>query len=305
LIKGQYDDADALERLSAHADVVTYEFENVPAETARFVSVHRPLRPDARALAVAQDRLAEKAFLSGEGIPVTPYCPVTCIEDLEDGVAALGLPAVLKTTREGYDGKGQVIVRDANVLADLYAALSPRPLVLEAFVPFEREISVIVARGLGRTIAAYDPAENRHAHHILATSTVPAGISVETAAEARRIAGRIVEGLDYIGVMGVEFFVLPGGGLLVNEIAPRVHNSGHWTEAVCATDQFEQHIRAICGWPLGDPRRFADAEMENLIGDDVHRIPTGLPGDVRLHLYGKAEVRPGRKMGHLTRIRRP
>lgn len=298
-----YDDELALLDFARNVDVVTYEFENVPASTAAFIEQHVPLRPGARALAVAQDRLAEKAFLVAQGLPVTPFRAVHSLAELLAAVEALGLPAVLKTTRLGYDGKGQRTLKAASDLEPAFAELAPHPLVLEAFAPFDKEISVIVARGGDGEVVAYDAAENAHRNHILATSTVPADIWLVTAAEARRIAGRIASGLDYVGVMGIEFFVLPGGKLLVNEIAPRVHNSGHWTEAVCPTDQFEQHIRAIAGWPLGDVTRFADVVMENLIGDEVAAIPARLGPGERPHLYGKAETRPGRKMGHINKIR--
>lgn len=298
-----YEDKAALFGFADTVDLITFEFENVPAETARFLSVHRPLWPDARALAVAQDRLAEKGFLSGIGVPVTPYRPVRMIEELAEAVGALGTPAILKTTRLGYDGKGQRPVREGDDLTGIYESLKPRPLVLEAFVPFDKEISLVIARNHAGDIAAYDPAENVHRDHILETSTVPAAILEATASEAAAIGERIVKALDYVGVMGIEFFVLPGGGLLVNEIAPRVHNSGHWTEAVCSTDQFEQHIRAICGWPLGDAGRLADVVMENLIGSEIDDIPSRLGPGIRPQLYGKAETRPGRKMGHLNRIR--
>jgi 5-(carboxyamino)imidazole ribonucleotide synthase len=214
----------------------------------------------------------------------------------------LGTPAVLKTTRLGYDGKGQQIVHNMEDAALAWELLSPKPLVLEKFIPFEREISVIVARGLDGSIAAFEPAENVHREHILKTSTVPANIKGRTAARAIEIAGEIVSALDYVGVLGVEFFVLEGGKLLVNEIAPRVHNSGHWTEAVAITDQFEQHIRAVAGWPLGDPSRLADVVMENLIGDEIAAIPGALGASIRPHAYGKSETRKGRKMGHLNRV---
>jgi 5-(carboxyamino)imidazole ribonucleotide synthase len=260
------------------------------------------LRPGANALAVSQDRLAEKAFLSINRIPVAPFAAITDLDRLEAELAELGVPAVLKTTRLGYDGKGQKIVHNMEDAALAWELLSPKPLVLEQFIPFEREISVIVARGLDGSIAAFEPAENVHRDHILKTSTVPAGIKGKTAAKAIEIAGQIVTALDYVGVLGVEFFVLEGGKLLVNEIAPRVHNSGHWTEAVAITDQFEQHIRAVAGWPLGDPTRLADVVMENLIGDEIGTIPGGLGAATQPHAYGKAETRKGRKMGHVNRI---
>ncbi|MEO6394946.1 MAG: 5-(carboxyamino)imidazole ribonucleotide synthase [Devosia sp.] len=297
-----YDDEHALAIFASHVDVVTYEFENVPARTAQILAELKPLRPGANALAIAQDRLAEKAFIANLGIPVTPYRPIYAEADLAPALADLGGTGVLKTTRLGYDGKGQRTINSLAQADAAFLALAPHPLVLEAFVPFEREISVVIARGADGATAAFEPAENVHRNGILATSTVPAAISPSTAAEAEAHAAAIPEALGFIGVLGVEFFVLGDGSLLVNEIAPRVHNSGHWTEAVCIADQFEQHIRAIALWPLGDPRRLADVVMENLIGEEIAAIPTRLGPGVRPHAYGKAESRPGRKMGHLNRI---
>jgi 5-(carboxyamino)imidazole ribonucleotide synthase len=297
-----YDDEQALAVFASQVDVVTYEFENVPARTARFLSELKPLRPGANALAISQDRLAEKAFLTVNRIAVAPFAAVHDLDSLDEAMAQIGAPAVLKTTRMGYDGKGQRIVRNDADAGVAFELLSPKPLVLEGFIEFEKEISVVVARNTAGETAAFDPAENVHRDHILKTSTVPAAISKKTAKEAKAIAERIVSALDYVGVLGVEFFVLPDGRLLVNEIAPRVHNSGHWTEAVCITDQFEQHIRAILGWPLGDPGRMADVVMENLIGDEIEAIPKSLGPGIRPHAYGKAESRAGRKMGHLNRV---
>ena len=297
-----YDDLGALAAFADVVDVVTYEFENVPAGTAEYLAALKPLRPGARALAIAQDRLAEKAFIGGLGIPVAPYRAIRDVAELTAALLALGAPAMLKTTRLGYDGKGQRKVTSLGEATAAFGELAPHPLVLEAFAPFVREISVIVARGVDGTTAAYDPAENVHRDGILFTSTVPAGTVAETAREALRHATQIATALDYVGVLGVEFFVLADGHVLVNEIAPRVHNSGHWTEAVCITDQFEQHIRAIAGWPLGDPRRLAGVVMENLIGDAIGAIPDALGHSIRPHAYGKAESRPGRKMGHLNRV---
>ena len=299
-----YDDERALAVFASRVDVVTYEFENVPLPTARFLAGLKPLRPGANALGIAQDRLAEKAFLTINRVPVAPFAAIAAPETLTAELKEIGTPAVLKTTRLGYDGKGQRLINKRKDAAAAFEALSPKPLVLEAFVPFDKEISVVVARGIDGTIAAYEPAENVHRDHILKTSTVPARIRGRTSAAAIEIAGRIASALDYVGVLGVEFFVLAGGKLLVNEIAPRVHNSGHWTEAVCVTDQFEQHIRAICGWPLGDTRRLADVVMHNLIGDEIDTIPSALTGNDRPQLYGKTETRPGRKMGHLNRVAR-
>ncbi|MDR3473196.1 MAG: 5-(carboxyamino)imidazole ribonucleotide synthase [Devosia sp.] len=296
-----YDDQAALAAFADAVDVITYEFENVPAETARFLAARKPLRPDGLALEVAQDRLREKAFLAGAHIPVAPYRPVTTPADLDAALLDLGTPAVLKTTRLGYDGKGQRIIEGPAETGAAFAALEPKPLVLEAFIPFEKEISVVIARGISGETRAFEPADNLHRHHILATSTVPAAISPDLAQAAVDAATAIAEALRYVGVLGVEFFVT-GDDLLVNEIAPRVHNSGHWTEAVCVTDQFEQHIRAVCGWPLGDPTRLADVVMENLIGEDVLALPARLGPGIRPQLYGKRAARPGRKMGHLNHI---
>ena len=299
-----YDDEAALAAFADAVDVITYEFENVPAATAEFLAARKPLRPGARALAISQDRLAEKSFLASKNIPVAPHRAVTTLADLDAAIEALGLPAVLKTTRLGYDGKGQRVIRERSEAAEAFAALEPKPLVLEAFVPFEKEISVVVARNLSGEVRSFDAAENVHRHHILFTSTVPADIPSGLEKHAAMLAKVIVVALDYVGVLGVEFFVVPGErpSLMVNEIAPRVHNSGHWTEAVCLTDQFEQHIRAILGWPLGDPARLADVVMENLVGDEVAIVPGGIDGNTQPHLYGKTEVRPGRKMGHVNRI---
>lgn len=299
-----YEDEDALRAFAAQVDVITYEFENVPAATAELLASLKPLRPGANALAISQDRLAEKSFLASKNIPVAPYRAVHSLEDLERAIGELGLPAVLKTTRLGYDGKGQRVLREPADAKAAFAELQPRPLVLEAFVPFEKEISVVVARGADGQVRAFDAAENVHRHHILHTSTVPASIPPGVEKHAAMLAKVIVVALDYVGVLGVEFFAIGGErpSLLVNEIAPRVHNSGHWTEAVCLTDQFEQHMRAVAGWPLGDPRRYADVVMQNLIGDEIDIVPSGIDGNTQPHLYGKAEARPGRKMGHVNRI---
>lgn len=299
-----YDDEAALTRFAAAVDVVTYEFENVPAATAEILSRLKPLRPGANALAISQDRLAEKSFLSSKNIPVAPYRAVTSRAELDAAIAELGLPAVLKTTRLGYDGKGQRVLREAGDAAAAFAELKPHPLVLEAFVPFEKEISVVAARGADGTVRSFDAAENVHRHHILHTSSVPADVPAGVEKHAAMLAKVIVVALDYVGVLGVEFFVVGGErpSLLVNEIAPRVHNSGHWTEAVCLVDQFEQHIRAVAGWPLGDPGRLADVVMENLVGDEIGRVPGDVGPDAQVHVYGKAEARPGRKMGHINRI---
>jgi 5-(carboxyamino)imidazole ribonucleotide synthase len=297
-----YDDHAALARFAGSVDVITYEFENVPSGTAGYLAPLQPLRPGANALAVSQNRLAEKSFIGALGVPVAPHRAIHAATDLAPALAELGGRGILKTTRLGYDGKGQRRVTSLAEAEAAFAGLKPYPLVLEALVPFEREISIVIARGLDGATAAFDPAENVHRDGILATSAVPAAIPEATADRARQHAATIATALGYVGVLGVEFFVLADGSLVVNEIAPRVHNSGHWTEAVCVTDQFEQHIRAIAGWPLGDPTRFADVVMENLIGDAIGAIPAALEAGIRPHAYGKAESRPGRKMGHLNRI---
>lgn len=307
-IVAAYDDAAALEELTKACTIVTYEFENVPVNTAKALAKTSPVYPPARALEVSQDRLAEKIFLNGAGLQTASYRPVDSDDDLASGLAAFGGNGILKTRRLGYDGKGQRVYRKSQPqeIAGTYAAMGSVPLILESFVDFEREISVIAARGIDGSRVAYDPAENVHKAGILHTSTVPATASSKAKRAARDAAFAILDALDYVGVIGVEFFLLRNGSLAVNEIAPRVHNSGHWTEAACAVSQFEQHIRAVAGLPLGDAGRHSDCVMENLIGDDVNRAETLLtePGLV-LHLYGKAEARPGRKMGHFTRLTGP
>jgi len=305
-ITAAYDDPAALAELAA-CSVVTYEFENVPVAAANALAAKVPVYPPARALDVAQDRVGEKTFLNGIGIATADFRAVDNDDELTAALKAFGGSGILKTRRMGYDGKGQRVFRnmEAGGFAGTCEAMGNVPLILEAFVPFDREISVIAARGPDGAVAAYDPAENVHRNGILHTSTLPARIEPETAQAARAAASTIVSALDYVGVIGVEFFVLADGSLLVNEIAPRVHNSGHWTEAACIVSQFEQHIRAVAGLPLGDPKRHSDCVMENLIGDDVLRVGELLAEpDLLLHLYGKAEARPGRKMGHFTRISR-
>ncbi|RTL99121.1 MAG: 5-(carboxyamino)imidazole ribonucleotide synthase [Hyphomicrobiales bacterium] len=306
-IVAAYDDPAALAELAAASAVVTYEFENVPVAAAETLSAKVPVHPPARALEVAQDRVTEKSFLNGIGIPTAAFRPVDNDDQLTEALKTFNGSGVLKTRRMGYDGKGQRVFRNMETggFAGTCEAMGNVPLILESLVAFEREISVIAARGLDGTIAAFDPAENVHSEGILRTSTLPAAIGPETAAAAKGAAAKILSALDYVGVIGVEFFVLADGSLLANELAPRVHNSGHWTEAACIISQFEQHIRAVAGLPLGSPARHSDCVMENLIGDDMLKVPALLnEPDLMLHLYGKAESRPGRKMGHFTRIRR-
>ncbi len=298
-----WDDAAALAAFAAAVDVVTYEWENVPVPALDALEPLRPIRPARRALEVSQDRLAEKHFLAGLGLAVAPCAAVTDAASLAAALDRIGLPAILKTARLGYDGKGQARLSAPGDAPAALAAMQGAPAVLEGFVAFDREVSVIAARGLTGQVAAYDPGENVHRGGILSTTTIPARLSPALRSDAVLIAARILEALDYVGVIGVELFVTPRG-LIVNEIAPRVHNSGHWTQNGCAVDQFEQHIRAVAGWPLGDGARHSDVTMENLIGDDVTRVPALLrePGTA-VHLYGKAEARPGRKMGHVNRVR--
>lgn len=297
-----YEDEAALSAFARSVDVVTFEFENVPAAALDRIEAICPIRPGRRALAISQDRIAEKDFLSGQGLGVAPYRAVGTLADLEAAVAAIGTPAILKTTRLGYDGKGQARLAVPGDAPAALAAMNGAPAVLEGFVDFAFEASVIAARGVDGRVAAYDPGENVHRAGILHTTRVPSRLTPAQRQDAVLIAGRILNALDYVGVMGVELFVTPAG-LLVNEIAPRVHNSGHWTQNGCVIDQFEQHIRAVAGWPLGDGARIADVEMENLIGDDIARVPA-IAAEPRaaIHLYGKAEARPGRKMGHVNRI---
>ena len=298
-----YEDTAALEEFGKAADVITYEFENIPAEALATLGPLAPIRPDQRALKVSQDRLVEKAFLAEQGLTVAPFAAVDDAEDLAEALAEVGVPGILKTRRFGYDGKGQArIMAKAEAEAAL-EAMSGAPAIYEGFVEFSHEVSVIGARGLDGSVACYDPGENLHEGGILRTTTVPARLPGSLHSDAVLIAATILNKLDYVGVLGVELFVTKQG-LVVNEIAPRVHNSGHWTQNGCTIDQFEQHIRAIAGWPLGDGTRHADVVMENLIGDDVDRLPDLAAEGCAIHLYGKAEARPGRKMGHVNRIAR-
>lgn len=297
-----WDDTTALRAFAQSVDVITFEFENIPTETLDLLESLRPVRPGRPALAVSQDRLSEKEFLAGLGLHVAPFAPVTDAASLARALERIGTPAILKTARLGYDGKGQARIMDAGQADAALAVMQGAPAVLEGFVRFEREVSVIAARGLSGEVACYDPGENVHKDGILHITTLPAQLGQSQRMDAVLLAGKILNALDYVGVMGVELFVT-AEGLVVNEIAPRVHNSGHWTQAGCAVDQFEQHIRAVAGWPLGNGARHADVVMENLIGRDIDRVPDlAREADVQIHLYGKGEARPGRKMGHVNRI---
>ncbi|MHA6325366.1 5-(carboxyamino)imidazole ribonucleotide synthase [Roseivivax sp. CAU 1753] len=297
-----YDDADALRAFAADVDIVTFEFENIPADALDALAARCPIRPGIDALRTSQDRLTEKDFLSGLGLSVAPYADIPDAAALSAALATIGTPAILKTRRFGYDGKGQARIATPEDAAAALADMAGAPAILEGFVDFSHEVSVIAARGISGEVACFDPGENLHKDGILRSTTVPARLTAAQRQDAVLLAGRILTALDYVGVMGVELFVTPQG-LIVNEIAPRVHNSGHWTQNACTTDQFEQHIRAVAGWPLGDGSRFADVVMGNLIGSDMDQVPTLLRDrDVALHLYGKAEVKPGRKMGHVNHI---
>ncbi len=307
--RAAYDDDVALSAFAASVKVVTYEFENVPAHTAEFLAARLPVHPNPFALETAQDRLVEKTFINGLGIATAPFVAVDNVADLREALARLGQPAILKTRRMGYDGKGQAMIRAGGDLAAAWVAIGARPAILEGFVPFVREVSVVAARGRDGAFAAFDLNENEHANHILSVTRAPANVAPDTARQAVEIAKKIADALDYVGVIAVELFLVIENGaekLVVNEIAPRVHNSGHWTIDGADTSQFEQHVRAVCGWPLGSPKIRGLVEMRNLIGDDVHDWPKLLaePG-AYVHLYGKHEARPGRKMGHVTRVAMP
>lgn len=299
----QYTDLAALEAFAKAVDVVTFEFENIPADSVRLLSSLVPVRPNWRVLETAQDRIVEKSFFNSIGIETAPWAPVASLEELTAAVAKIGRPSVLKTTRLGYDGKGQVKIAADTDLAAAWDALKGAPSILEGFVDFDGEVSVIVARGLDGGWATFDPAWNVHTNHILDTTTIPAPISRTLAEAAMKAAHKVAEQLELVGLLAVEMFVTKDGRLLANEMAPRPHNSGHWTIDACVTDQFEQFIRAVCGLPLGSPDRHSDAIMKNLIGDDVHDWPQILKDpSAKLHLYGKAEAREGRKMGHVTHV---
>ncbi|NJC41828.1 5-(carboxyamino)imidazole ribonucleotide synthase [Brevundimonas alba] len=304
-IVAAYDNPTALGVLGQTSAAVTFEFENVPAASVeRLAEGGALVAPGPKALAVAQDRVDEKTFLNGVGATTVDFVPVDSLDDLLAGLERLGTPALLKTRREGYDGKGQIWARSAKMAADAWHAIGERPAILEARADFTRELSVIAARGRDGTLAVYPLGENTHKGGVLKTTVAPATVDAKTEKRAKAIAKAILDGLDYVGVLGVELFDLGGGKLLVNEIAPRVHNTGHWTQDGCVCDQFEQHIRAIAGWPLGPTNAHARVEMTNLLGDEVEQWKTlSAKPDMRLHLYGKAEARPGRKMGHVNRVK--
>lgn len=298
-----YDDGAALDAFAKAVDVVTFEFENVPADTVRRLEAKLPVRPGSRALHVAQNRLREKNFLRRIGVPTAEFREIANAEALARAVRDIGCPAVLKSAMFGYDGKGQVLIRSETGLAEAWAAMGAAVGIVESFVDFSAEISVIVARGLDGSAATYDPVENRHVDHILDTTIAPARIEERLLMQAEALARHIGEALELVGLVAVEMFVTTDGRLLVNELAPRPHNSGHWTIDACVTSQFEQLVRAVCGLPLGSTERHSDAVMKNLIGhavDDWLKI-LHEPG-AKLHLYGKGAAHPRRKMGHVTRL---
>ncbi|MFO1035774.1 MAG: 5-(carboxyamino)imidazole ribonucleotide synthase [Geminicoccaceae bacterium] len=301
--RADYADEAALRRFAREVDVVTLEFENVAVSAVEMLRSLVPVRPGPSVLAITQDRVAEKDFVRGIGVAVTDYAAVRSPDELAEAARRLG-PGILKTTRLGYDGKGQLRLASDTDPAAAFASLGQPVQILEAFVDFEIELSVVTARGVDGAHRSYVPVENRHRHHILDRTIAPAELPPSLVAEAVDMAERIAASLDLTGLLAVEMFLTKDGRLLVNELAPRPHNSGHWTIDACAVSQFEQLVRAVCGLPLGDPTRFANAEMVNLLGEDVLRWPELLaePG-ARLHLYGKREAKPGRKMGHVTRLK--
>ncbi len=304
LTTAAYDDEKALVGFAKSCDIVTFEFENIPTAALDVIETRLAIRPGRDALRISQDRLTEKTFLQDLGLQVAPFSDIPDAQALEGALQTIGVPAILKTRRFGYDGKGQARLRQAEDAGAALAEMQGAPAILEGFVDFTHEVSVIAARSPQGDVACFDPGENVHRDGILHSTTVPARLGAAQRTDAVLLAAKILNALDYVGVLGVELFVTPRG-LIVNEIAPRVHNSGHWTQNGCTVDQFEQHIRAITGWPLGDGTRHADVTMENLIGDDMNRvIDLARAPDTALHLYGKAEVKPGRKMGHVNRITR-
>lgn len=301
-----YDDLDAARRFAAGVDVVTFEFENIPAETLRAIEGLKPVHPSPEVLHTCRHRLREKDFLSGKGFPVAPYRAVRSAAELQQAITEIGLPAILKTADFGYDGKGQVRIDRAENLDAIWGTMNRPVAVLEGFVPFDKEASVIVARGLDGAMTTFGPVENAHARHILDVTIAPADLSTQVTKDAIELGQAIAKSLDVVGLIAVEMFIV-GDKVIVNELAPRPHNSGHYSFDACLTNQFEQQLRAVCGLPLGDVRLLQPAAMANLLGDLWQpREPNWAAAlafpDVKLHLYGKHEARPGRKMGHLTAL---
>ena len=299
-----YQDPAALREFAAAVDVISFEFENVSAEGLDLLASLKPVRPAPGILRISQDRVIEKSFINGVGVPTAPWRAIATLDELHAAVAELGLPAVLKTTRLGYDGKGQRMLRRSDELAAGFGELAPKPLILEGFVDFAQEISVVIARGADGSLSAFDTVENRHRDHILDLTLAPARVPVGVVEQSQVIARTIATALDLVGLLAVEMFVDADGRVLVNEIAPRPHNSGHWTIDACPVSQFDLHIRSIAGLPLPAAARHSDAVMKNLVGPEETALWPAIlaaPGLIP-HFYGKAEARPGRKMGHVTRL---
>lgn len=300
-----YDDLSSIQDFAKNVDVITYEFENIPSEPLQILTENSPVFPPVEALRITQDRLDEKQYLQGLSIPVAPFARINSLEDLKEAVKTIGVPSMLKTCRFGYDGKGQhKLTEQCDVEAVYREKFDGVPAVLEGFIDFQCELSIVMARGLKGDISAYEVSRNNHINQILSSSVVPASVSESVARQAYDIASQFANSLDYTGVFAVEFFYCgedADNPLIVNEIAPRVHNTGHWTMDACVISQFENHIRAIAGWPVGRANRHSDAKMVNLIGDEVYDYKDYIRQDnAALHLYGKNEVRDGRKMGHVT-----
>ena len=300
--QAEYDDYDKLKKFASSVDVVTYEFENIPTGALDIIEKECEIFPSREALKISQDRLLEKKFINKLGFKTASFCEVSSQEGLIFALEKLGTPSILKTRRFGYDGKGQVKLGATSNPKEIWKSLGEKELILEGFVDFSHEISVIGSRSKDGQISCFDPGENVHKDGILRTTTVPANLTTQQKTDAVLITAKILESLNYIGVIGVEFFVA-NSTLIINEFAPRVHNSGHWTQNGCTVDQFEQHIRAIAGWNLGNGERHCDVIMENLIGDQINKTNDLIAdGSVSLHLYGKVDIKPGRKMGHFNRI---
>ena len=308
-IVASYEDLDAVRKFASGVSVVTFEFENVPTETAQAAESRAPVRPSGGILHTTQQRIREKAFLTSAGLAVTPYREIHSSDDLRRAVAELGCPSILKTAAFGYDGKGQVRIESADRAEEAWAAIGRAEAVLEAFIDFEREISVVGARAADGTFVHYAPAENQHCRHILDVSVAPASIPDSVTRQAVEMTRCVLDKLGVVGVLCVEFFVLNDGRLLINELAPRPHNSGHLTVDACVTSQFEQQLRAVCGLPLGSTAMHCPAAMANILGELWSSGEPNWPAacafpEVKLHLYGKLAPRTGRKMGHLTALHR-
>jgi len=304
-----YDDLDALRAFAGQVEVVTFEFENVPSDAIEAIEATTPVRPSNVALHIAQERAREKTFLADRGFPTTPFMPAATLDELWDAVGLIGTPAVVKTAAFGYDGKGQHLVTRRGDVEHIWTAIGHQEAVVEKFVSLQSEISIVAARGLDGEVVEYVPFENRHRNHILDVTTAPAALPPAIAARAAEITRAILDALNYVGVLCVEFFVSTDNELLVNEIAPRPHNSGHLTIDAAVTSQFEQQVRAVCGLPLGSPELLRPTAMANVLGElwvegEPHWAAAARFADVKLHLYGKAEARPRRKMGHLTAMGR-